>query len=345
MFFMNYFLNTYQVKNTLLFWVIILAPVIGLVNMFLLGRIAILIKLSRNMQVYLFIFSIAFIMISIFYIMPKLEDRLNHGVIKELFILDSDEKPLITLWFMRTHEYKFRPYLYDHRLETFELKNGKKIGIVEIQHRTESSNYQFYWSVGSKNIWGINGNKNAQLFSFTQPGLFKNTDNVPKFTENTREGWNERVANFSKRGWYEKDWSFRPAMGSLGQNLIGPGGKQNTSSTILLKPIFIEELNKSPGIKNKIWIFHKSAVHKNIEPLISYVDVNGKELNKINLNKIFNKFKVRPFAVFTREKEVMVFVTCGGIKKSQSDTPGFSLTALRFDRSTGRYLDRIDYIK
>lgn len=312
--------------------------------MAIFGWIAKSLKLSNNIGICLAIILFFSYIGFVFIIIPTIEGILYRGEIKELYILDSDDKPLLTAWLMRTHPVKGKTF-HDQRLETFELENGKFIGMVEMQHNKLTPYYRLDWIFGSKTIWGIDKDKNAQLISLTQSGFLKNTDPVPQFTENTRDDWRKRVANINQRGWSEKGWSFKAAMGSVGKNLIGPNGKPNILSAILLEPIFIEELNMKAGFKDKIWIFHKSGIHNNIKPLMSYVDFNGKQLNRINLNKIFNKIKTRPFAVYTREKEVMVFVTCGGNKKSIGDAPGFTLTALRLDRATGRYINKIDYIK
>lgn len=340
---MNYLLVSYQALIQIL--ILVIAVLVVTIFLYFAGWLTVFFKLSQKVSVFLFIVFVSGSFVSSCFFLYKLEDNLNHGVIKELFILDSDGNPLLTLWLMRVHKIK-KGSFYDQRLETFELESGKAIGMVEMQHRKEASNYRLYWPFGSKTIWGIDENEKAQLFSLTQPGFLKNTDPVPKFIENARDGWYNRVANFKQRGWYEKGWTFRGAIESLGQNLIGPEGKLDSKSTTLLNPVFIEELSTKPEIKNKIWIFHKSGIHNNIEPLISYVDFNGKELNRINLNKIFSKTKVRPCAIYTGEKEVMVFVTCGDNKKAYlAENLGFTLSALRFDRSAGKYIGRIDYIK
>lgn len=341
---MNYFLVSYQAAVHILILVISFI-MFGGASLFFGGRLIVFFKLSYVMSICLLIILFSSSIISSYFVLTRLEDKLNHGVIKELFILDSGDKPLLTLWLMRVHKMK-KGSFYDQRLETFELENGKNIGMVEMQHRKESSDYKLYWVAGSKTVYGVDENKEARIFSLTQPGFLKKIGTVSRFKENAREGWDKRTPNFTQRGWFEKGWTFLSVKESLAKNLIGPDGKLNVKSAAFLKPVFIEELNKESAKKNKIWVFHRSAAHKNIESLISYVDVNGNELSSINLNEVFNRTKVRPCAVFTRQNEVMIFVTCGNNKRILlSSDLGFTLAALRIDKSTGKVIDRIDYIK
>jgi hypothetical protein len=112
-------------------------------------------------------------------------------------------------------------------------------------------------------------------------------------------------------------------------------------SVILLEPEFINELNFVPIKKDKIWIFHKSAIYGDYDPLISFIDANGIEINKINLNDMFNNKKIHVLAAYTRKKDVLIFIGIGDTFRSK--IKGFTLFALKTNPDTGKIIEKIQY--
>ena len=140
---------------------------------------------------------------------------------------------------------------------------------------------------------------------------------------------------------FQKDWIFTEVKASLGKTINKKGNTLSNDSVYLLEPQFLEELNLSPIIKNKIWIAHKSAIYGEYDSLVSFVDANGNELNRINLYEVFKNKKANVLATYTQDKEVLIFVGIG--HSYRVDAKGFSLIALRTDPNTGQISDKIQY--
>ena len=140
---------------------------------------------------------------------------------------------------------------------------------------------------------------------------------------------------------FQKDWIFGFLKASLGKNISKRGFQLSKDSVILLEPEFIDELNLEPVNKNKIWIFHKSAIYDKYDPLISFIDANGTELNRINLYDILKNKKAKVLTTYTNDKEILIFIGIG--ESHHSSIKGFTLYALKTDPNTGNITDKIQY--
>lgn len=283
----------------------------------------------------------------------KLIDPFHHGVVKEIFIVQTENDPLIAVWSTRIFSKRFGGADYDQRIKTFALETGEPLGMVEMLHRHSSSDYRIYWSRGHT-AWGYcgegrEGNARAQFLDLAAPRIIKTTREVAEPKADYRYGWPKRQDRL-----HEVGWSFRPVSGSLGKTVAHVNGTVSKESVAFLRPQIIEELSRNTGIKEKIWITHQSAIYGEYYNLLSLVDSNGKELTRINLNQLFKKKQVKEKPVnfnrdivqvvgtYTETEKTFVFVTCG--ESLRSDGAGFTLTGLLTDNQTGKILKQIDYI-
>ena len=273
-------------------------------------------KLSEKLSTILIFIFVPTLLVGSHFAFGRLLDPYHHGVVREIFIHQSEDCQKLSVWLTRIYGQRFGGADYEQRLKTFDLETGQALELKELAPRHYSSEYTFYWP---------------------QDGT-------------KRDGWPLRLGWFRPAGWY-----YHFADGSLGKHLLGPGQKPSPKSAILLKPRFIEEINKKAGQKNRIWITHRSAIHGDYYNLISLVDRGGREIKRINLNKLFDRGKVKakprsrnkeivqPIGTYTRGDEVLIFITCG--ENFRSFDSGFTLTALRTDRKSGEILGGVDYIQ
>ena len=140
---------------------------------------------------------------------------------------------------------------------------------------------------------------------------------------------------------FQKDWIFGFLKASLGKKISKRGFQLSKDSVILLEPEFIDELNLELVNKNKIWILHKSTIYDKYDPLISFIDANGTELNRINLYDILKNKKIKVLATFTQDNEILVFIGIGYSYRVNVD--GFSLMALKTNPDTGEITGEIKY--
>jgi hypothetical protein len=283
--------------------------------------------------------------------------QLSDGAVKELYILNSR----ITVWL-------------DLRLKTFDLKSGKFMGQADLlKWRKPSRDYQIFGPVDNK-AWGYSRENGLALLDMVKPERLADEKDILEKNPQLGETFSPRpgdyvydpitysiqviaqdgslfrvdsnlvaapVRNFTShspgRKKTGKHWTFDQARQSAGETVREIGApSSNSKKTVLLLPEFIHELNQKAAAKsNKVWVLHFSALYGDQEPLLSYMDSQGREINRINLHKLFNDKKTKPVATLVQGNETLVFIT----------KRGFTLTALRTDSITGKILGRIEYIK
>ncbi|PIS28675.1 hypothetical protein COT42_07330 [Candidatus Saganbacteria bacterium CG08_land_8_20_14_0_20_45_16] len=167
---------------------------------------------------------------------------------------------------------------------------------------------------------------------------------------NGKLGWVSRNDRFSDPG-----WGFRADPNGRGEYLHKQGEPLSADSKVLLKPRLVEELNKTSGTKNKIWVAHQSAIFGPYENLVSFLDNRGQATITINLNQLLKKGKIKPayqyvnpgmvqaMATYSKPDEVWLFITCG--ETSRSAHYGFTLSALRLEPQSGQAIGQVDYLK
>lgn len=348
---MNYFINT---EGDLIFYISCFINLFILFGLILvLAIIAKRYNLSKKILIVLVIITVPPLLF--FSFTNIILDPYHQGVVRELFIFDDDDKTLLSVWLTRIHTKRFGAN-FEQRLQTFDLESGQSLGTIEMVKKHYSNDYQFYWDKES-NAWGYQPKTTKQSeqvhhINLVKPELIETSDNLPQSKPTIKEGWPLRI------GYFEiLNWKFQSISQNIGKNLIGPGGKITDESSILLEPNFIEELNTKEEIKNKIWISHKSAILGDYEQIVSYIDSNGQEINKINLSELFEMGKIefncenknicdgiiQTVATYTYDNEIFIFITRG--ENFMSSDSGFTLTAIRTDKETGKILGQIDYIE
>ena len=348
---MNYFINT---QGSLIFFITCLISITILFSLIaILVFIARRYNLSQKILTILIIIIVPLILFSSF--TNKILDPYHQGIVRELFIFDDNDETLLSVWLTRIHAKRFGAN-FEQRMQTFNLESGQNSGTVEMVEKHYSNDYKFYWDEG-KNAWGYQPKTTKQseqihYLNLVKPELVETKDILPQPEPTVKEGWHLRIGYFDIPG-----WKFKSVFKNLGKKLIGPEGKMNNESVILLEPNYIEELNTKISIKNKAWVSHKNAILGDYEQLISYIDVDGLEINKINISKLFAMGKIesncenkticnemiQAVATYTYNDEVLIFITQG--ENFLSNDSGFTLTALRTDRKSGKIIDLIDYIK
>ncbi len=307
-------------------------------------------------------------------------DQINQGGIKKLFILNKNNTPQLTVWFTRILSKRFGAN-FDQRLRCYELKSGNALDYIQMSMRYYTDDYRFYWLSGNyawgfsdrtgiqlldlvkpevvaeeKKILELNpelGNsirfldEDILLDPMTHGLNVETKDNkIYRIDINLNATEIDRVllennSTSTKINIFQQNWIFNNVKGTLGKNLNKKGIKLSKDCAYLLEPEFIEELNFKFQVKNKIWIFHKSAIFDKFDPLISLIDADGKELNRINLFEVFKNKKAKVLATFTQDKEILVFVSIG--YTYYAGINGFTLTALRTDPETGKMTGKIKF--
>jgi hypothetical protein len=204
----------------------------------------------------------------------------------------------------------------------------------------DDKSYQINIDLNAKEI-----NKNSLIEPVENSEIIVNDNIIFKSKTVNNESFEDKNSNNKiykiDPNVFQNDWVFWFLEANLGKKISKKKYVLSKDSVILLEPEFINELNLEPTKKDKIWIFHKSAIYGDYDPLISFIDANGIEINKINLYEIFNNKKIHVIATYTRNKDVLIFIGIGDTFRSQ--IKGFTLFALKTNSDTGKIIDKIQY--
>ncbi|MFH1873575.1 MAG: hypothetical protein ABH859_00100 [Pseudomonadota bacterium] len=303
----------------------------------------------------------------------------NQGGLKEFFILDAQGRPQLTAWLTRIYSKRVGAD-YDQRLETFDLMSGKRLATTQIVDKYYSNEYRLFKPFANK-AWGYNRKVGIQLLDLTKPEVIADEEKIlqlnPKLGDKISLYRGDNVYDPINRDLYvvgadnktyrldmdlqavaaqkipehdidydavwrfTKDWYFDYVKGSLGRQVHKQGVVLAADSAVLLDPEFVPEINPLVKRKDKVWLAHKSAIIGNYDSLISYIDSDGQELNKINLPELFKKQEPKVLATLTRDNDILIFVGIG--QTHHASIKGFSFNAIRVDKETGKILDEIKY--
>jgi hypothetical protein len=367
---MNYFINTYGIP---IFVVFLLANIgiLMLVLAFLARLEKKMTFIGEKFRASLSITVLILVFLANLFIYRGLSDYFNDGKIKQLYFSEYNGKPRLAVWFIRTDHGRGATY-FSHRTKSYGLLDGKENGRLDLFRGTVNSSGFNIFQPNDHRAWAISGKEGLLLLDLARskliadkfellrinPQLGKDFRPVPgdyahdPVTQTIHvtsiDGSLFRINNslmaipakdIIKRPWTTPSarWIFETVKGSQGKALrrIPSVIKQNLAKrAVLLNPEIPKELGRKPSQKLKIWVTHDSAVNPDADPLLSYLDANGSELNTLNLREIFNNRNVEVLATLDNDHETFIFASLGG----------YSLTALRADSETGQIKGRIDYL-
>jgi hypothetical protein len=107
----------------------------------------------------------------------------------------------------------------------------------------------------------------------------------------------------------------------------------SANKVVLFDPQFVSRWGEQVKSLDKIWVMHWSIQGEEGDCLLSYLNANGEEINRINLREYFNDKWVGPYTATWYAGEVLIFVT----------KEYYTLSMLRTDSGSGRILGRVDY--
>ncbi len=315
-----------------------------------------------------------------FWGIPKVLEPYNEGGIKELHILNEYSEPRLTVWFTRIYHNRTGSK-FDQRLKTYDLHTGSVLGSAEMVKKSHSNDYRLFKSNRNK-VWGYSGKSGVQLLDLATPELVAGEDELlnsnPQLGKKIKlysgddiydpetngihvvaaDGQIYRLdvdlnatavghvpdqrSSGEERMAFAKGWHFDNLKDDLGKHLHWKKTKCSPESVSLLEPKLIKEFNKNARQKDKVWVIHKSAIFGESDPLLSFIVPNGEERVRINLQQMFEKNKApKVLGTYTKDHEVFIFVAIG--ESFLRYTDGFTLTALRADRESGKLLEKIKY--
>ena len=152
-----------------------------------------------------------------------------------------------------------------------------------------------------------------------------------------------RYLDFNRLKWqFSKQWLFRDMSDSVRETVHLKGVEPYAKSVEMLRSKLVPEFNLKKQKKKRIWLKHQSALNGSVDTLMSFVAANGREINRLNLTKIFPRVRIRVLGTYTTDRNVMILVGIG--KKSRSHIDSIDvhgLAGLSVDKSTGNLLKRI----
>ena len=158
-----------------------------------------------------------------------------------------------------------------------------------------------------------------------------------------------RIPDFSpylykKQIWqFKKHWRFSHVKNQNARYVHFKGTPALKTSLALLKPYFIPEFNLNRQKKSRIWVAHQSTLYKDKQTLLSYLDRNGQEINRINVSKLLNNKRIiKVLGIYSLKDSDYIFVGIGRAK-FWARVLMFSLYALNVDNKTGRLIKKITY--
>jgi hypothetical protein len=300
-----------------------------------------------------------FAFVIIFYF--AINNYFNDGKIRQLYILTGDDGPRLAVWLTRVDGLGLADY-YSHRLKTFDLEKGRLLARLDLAKREGVNDYKLFEPFEGK-AFADSKKTGVRLLNLLQAKVLFNEAEIlrrnPELGSNisavafdslakslavtTIAGKNYNIGldldafpateRTRTKIHYVPDWIFFSVQGTRGKALHARQVKPSAHSAILLSAKIIEEWDKRPIIKDKVWVEHRSSFSPRADTLISYLDASGKELTRIDLKEILNKKDVYVLATLTRNNEAFVFVTAAG----------YNLTALRFDPETGKMIGKVSY--
>jgi hypothetical protein len=366
---MNYFLNTYRIP-IFIGYLVVNAGLLLLVFNLLVRVEKKMTFINEKLRTPISFAILLIVLISSILTYRGISDYLNDGRINELYFTEYNGKPRLAVWFIRKDQGRGSAY-YSHRTKSYDLISGKEAGRLELLRRNMNASGFKIYPPSDHRAWSMSVKKGIQLLDLAQskviadeaelllrnPQLGKDFRLVPgDYTHDpvtqtihvtSLDGKLFRLNNslmaipakdVIKRPWNTPSvrWVFESVKGSQGKSLRRiPSGPEQVGAqrAALLNPEIPNELEKNTQ-KLKIWVTHYSSINRDADPLLSYLDANGSELNTLNLREVFNNNNAEVLATLSSDNETFIFVSLGG----------YSLSALRADPETGKIKGRIDYL-
>jgi hypothetical protein len=310
--------------------------------------------------------------------MAKFTSYYDRGGIQDIHIVPEQGGPYLTVWSTRVHSKRVGAD-YDQLLMTYNLKTGKLMGRLEMIHKHYASEYNLYWSHGDK-AWGYSSKEGIQLLDMKTPKLIAGMSDLVRknpdlkgltltvsdtvFSPSLNSVYGKAVngqlyqlkdnmsaqavdyipdtiSDSYKKWRFKHNWYFQNLKTSMGKHVHTNHSQCSSKSLILLQPEFIAELNPDIKTKKRIWVFHKSSMLGDSDPMIAYMSGDGRAHSIINLKSVTGYNKVKVLYTYTYGKEVVIFVTSGVTR--HTIVSGFTLFALCTDINTGEPLATIKY--
>ncbi len=261
----------------------------------------------------------------------------DRGVLDRVFVFRSGQGYFLCAWSTR------RPgrnqTTYYQLLNSFDLESGRHLASLKLKCVLGRDCYQLGWQGGDKAVL-CGPDKDYQLVDLARL-------KVSPLDEQSRRRMDDLgPALFSmaaKTRWaFAASWRFYSQPGSVGRKVGRRQTPLSKQSALFLKPRLLPELNRQQVKKDRVWICHQSALLSDFQVLISYVEADGRQLDRINLSQLFAKRPATALATFTTDGYVYVIVGCGR-KPFSGPFEVYGLEALKTDRQSGRLLARIRY--
>ncbi len=371
---MNYFIGVHSFIVFLLEMALIALGVI--LTVFLWVKVSKLAKFSRVGSVGFGAFVFVMLFVSILGV-GRLVDTLFHGYLNQIFIVRANGKTYLTAHTIIRHRHRVGSD-YVHRLESFDLESGMQLGRLFLGKVDVDDTYRFYWA-GGKKAWGFSRKTGLMLLDLTQLAVLATEADIIQRNADlaldeklrlARDGFNPRTqeisiysggrlyslnhdlkarplprpvffSDLSSLQWqFKTRWALVPVKNAMGRRLHRKNTPFSDNAAKLLQAKFLPELNLRAPEKLRLWVEHQTTLYRNAQPLLSYIDAEGKEIKRIHLSKRFSGKPGRALGTYSEAGRMFVFVGVGQIKR---DFLVYSLSALKVNPRTGEILEVITY--
>ena len=304
----------------------------------------------------------------------------QRDTLKKTFIFKDQGKYRLAVWMVHERLHGKSGVKSRDRMMSFDLDTGVSLGDVDISPMRSGGSYSIYWSGGDK-AWSMDDMTGLRLLSLGRPAVLADRGKI--LASNPELGGSFRVVSpvydnethlihvrgkkgdyaldyslklrpyrrsgkylaFHKLKWkFTKQWVFRYAKGSIRELVHAKGSELDAKAVELLYPKFVPEFNLEEQGKKDLWLKHQSALHGQIDILMSLVTDKGAEINRLNLTRLFPNGKIKVLGTYTRDSTVFLLIGTGENSRKHVDSIDVhTLSALRVDRKTGRMLERVVY--
>jgi hypothetical protein len=256
------------------------------------------------------------------------------------------------------------------RLITYDLKSGETLGKADLTFWTFYRDYEIFGPFDAK-AWGYSRKNGIALLDMATPKIIANQKKIlelnpqlggmiqPFYGDYFYDPISHGMQVKSRSGEYfrinsdltitplkefainyipkPEYWTFDYSKEGEGKTLrrLSVSFDPLVKKPLLISPKIIKELNKKFADKETVWVLHYSKLFGDFDVLLSYMDEKGQEIKRINLSKILKFKNAKAYATFSKDNEVLVFVSKGG----------FTLSALRTNPVSGEIIGRIDFLK
>ncbi len=329
---MNYFINTHGFSLSLIY-ALIWSAIIAVVVLYF-------IKTKPKLSIVVAVIIIMGSLLGSVAFMAMLSSYLNQGRINRLFFTEHNEQPRLIVWL--SHSQK------SQNIKVFNMLSSKQLGSLNVNCEFIGLYQPKTYQPAQNLIWTKRKNNGLYLINMAKPEIIGDEKDI--LVRNLVLG--------DEFFLYGGDYAYDPyrqvvtvttldsSFYEINANLeakpvkdvyVRPWKAKYRPPRIkskLLDAKAVQIMNPEQSNKNKYWVMHYSTIFKDADPLLSYVDLNGKILNTIKLRDIFDSKQMKALYSLTYDDQVWVFVSA----------KNFNLMALITDANTGEIKRRITYL-